>query len=533
MRFLAGLALLILAACGPADAPTSVPVITENVLRRGNMAEPETLDLAHCDTAWEMNIVADLMTGLLADDPHGDPIPGAAERWDVSADGLVWTFHLRDDHWSDGQPVTADDFVFAWRRALDPKTASDYASILYVFKNARGVNTGKMQLDALGARAVDAATVEITLEHPTPYLTELMTHATTYPVPRHVVAAKGNEWTRPGSYVGNGAYTLSEWVPNDHVTVVKNLRFFDAAHVAIDRVIYYPTDDNEAALRRFRAFELDTQERLPPQQIDWLRANMPDTLKMVPYLRSEYIVFNLTRAPFSDIRVREAISLASDRETLSSKIRRLGEPPAYTIVPPGMPAYPGGNGLTFKNMPVEARLSLAQDLMRKAGFGPAKRLAARLAVRSTAAPERIEAVALQEMWRRIYVDAEIVASDAAIFYNSLEQGEFDLAKASWGADFNDASNFLFLLAGDSGPRLNPGRYRNPAFDAALAEAEAEPDAARRGAILVKAEALALKDHPWAPLYFWVTTDLVHNYVKGWVPNAIDENRSRWLSIAPH
>jgi oligopeptide transport system substrate-binding protein len=528
--FVLALALLV-ASCGQDTQTAETPAaVVENTLHRGNYAEPESLDPALADVAPELNIVADLMIGLIGDNAAGENMPGAAERWETSADGLVWTFHLRPHQWSDGMPVTAEDFVYAWRRALLPETASEYASILYVFKNAKPINEGKMPPESLGARAVDADTIELTLEHPVPYLQELLSHVTSYPVPRHLVEAKGREWARPGSYVGNGAYTLLEWLPSDHITLTKNPRFYDAANVRIERVVYYPTEDYDAALRRFRAGELDLHERLPPQQIDWLRANLPDTLRMVPQLRIEYVVFNQTRAPFGDVRVREAISLASDRENLSERIRRLGEPPAYSIVPRAIANYPDGPELPFKAQPYAERLARAQELMRAAGYGPQRRFATTLNLRSNTAAERAEGAALQQMWRAIYIDVEIVPSDNAVFYNALRTGDFAIAKASWGADFNDARNFLFLLMGDSGPGLNYGRYANAEFDALMRRSDQEADGAARAAIMAEAETIALRDSAWAPLYFWVTNDLVHTHVKGWVSNAMDENRTRWLSI---
>jgi oligopeptide transport system substrate-binding protein len=523
-------AAMFVAACGQTGETQQVTPSADNTLRRGNYAEPESLDPALADVAPELNIVADLMIGLIGDNAAGENMPGAAERWETSDDGLIWTFHLRPHQWSDGMPVTAEDFVYAWRRALLPETASEYASILYVFKNAKLINEGALPPDSLGARVIDADTVELTLEHPVPYLQELLSHVTSYPVPRHVVEALGRDWARPGNYVGNGPYTLAEWQPSDHITLTKNPRFYDAENVKIARVEYYPTEDYDAALRRFRADELDLQERLPPQQIDWLRANMPDTLRMVPQLRIEYVVFNQTKAPFNDVRVREAISLASDRVTLSARIRRLGEPAAYSIVPRAIANYADGPELPFKTMPYPDRLARAQELMRASGYGPQRRLPARLSLRSNTAAERAEGAALQEMWRAIYVDLEIVPSDNAVFYNALRTGDFDLAKASWGADFNDARNFLFLLMSDSGDGLNYGRYRNQEFDALMRRSDQIADGAERARIMAEAEAIALKDSAWAPLYFWVTNDLVHPHVKGWVSNAMDENRTRWLSL---
>src|SRR6185437_7863586 len=269
----------------------------EMVFNRGNAAEPMSLDPHHVQGNWELNIVGDMMVGLTTEDADAKPIPGAAERWEQSEDGKSWTFHLRDHHWSDGMPVTAQDFVFAWRRILDPKTASTYAYFLYLIKNGEAVNTGKMPGSELGVKAPDDKTLIVELEHPVPFMLQYVMHVTTYPLPRHLVEAKGDAWTKPGTYVSNGAYLLSEWSPNDHVTLVKNPTFYDAGSVKIDRTIFYPTTDYEAALKRLRAGELDIQDRMPAQQITWLRANMPEVLHLNPVLNTEYLVANMAQKP--------------------------------------------------------------------------------------------------------------------------------------------------------------------------------------------------------------------------------------------
>ena len=525
---LAVAAALFLTACGDPTRDEAAGA-GEAVLNRGNSAEPRSLDPHQIQGDWESTIVGDLMMGLTVDGPDGVSIPGAAESWETSEDGLTWTFYLRDHLWSDGVPVTADDFVFAWRRILDPRTAAPYASLLYIFKNAQAISAGEMPLEALGARAIDARTLELQLESPAPYLAELMSNFTTYPVPRHVVEAFGAAWTRPGNYAGNGPFKLLEWTPNDHVTTVKNERFYDAPNVKIDRVVYYPTSDADAALRRFRAGELDTQDGLPTQQIDWLRANIPEALHIEPFLGIEYIAINNTRVPFSDIRVREALNLALDRASITDQILRVGNIPAFAVVPPGTANYPEGNAMAFKEALLPERIRRAQALMRDAGFGPDNRLAAALLVRSTAADARRVPAAIQQMWRDIFVDIDIVQADAAITFGRIQEGDYDLGLVNWIADFNDARNFLFLLMGGNNGK-NYARYSNPAFDALILQSDREKDPARRGALMAEAEALVLNDYPWVPLYFRVTSDLVQPYIKGWISNVEDVNRTRWLSV---
>jgi oligopeptide transport system substrate-binding protein len=456
-------------------------------LRRGNGAEPQTLDPLLANGVQDDYIIADLMMGLTTEDVRAQPIPGMATHWTTSSDGLVWTFHLREAFWSDGVSVTAEDFVFAWRRLLDPTLAAPYAYFIYLVKNATSINAGKMPPSALGARARDARTFEVQLEHPAPYMVEMLMHYSTYPLPRHVVTAKGKAWARPGNHVGNGAFNLKRWIPNDHVLVEKNPRFFDAANVALERVYYYPTDDYGAALQRMRAGELDTQDKLPAQRIDWIRANMPRATNTEPQLIVEYIEVNHTRAPFGDVRVREALNLALNREAVAQRIRRVGDIPAYALVPPSY-------------------------LIRNSAPGS----------------HRAVAAAIQQMLAQIYMNVTILPTDFQVFLAQTRSHDFDIAEKGWVADFNDAATFLELL--QTGGGNNDGLYSNPRFDTALAAAQRDRDLESRGRKLAEAEAIALKDHAVMPLYFWASPNLVWPYVKGWVPNSTGKNRSRWVSI---
>jgi oligopeptide transport system substrate-binding protein len=522
---------IALAGCGrpnetQTNAGATAGAVDNTVFRRGNAAEPQSLDPHFAQGSYENDIIGDLMIGLATEDAAGKPIPGAATDWEVSDDGLTWTFHLRQHNWSDGQPVTSEDFLYAWRRMLDPKLAASYAYFLYPIKNAEAVNAGKMPPTALGASAPNPQTLVLQLEHPAPYLIEFMMHYSTFAVPKHVVEAKGGQWTRPGNYVGNGAFTLAEWIPNDHITLVKNPRFYDAANVRIERVVFYPTADYEAALRRFRAGELDTQKRAPSQQIAWIKANMPEVMENKPSLSNEYYAINTKRKPFDDPRVREALTLALDRDTITKTLRTSGEPPAYAFVPPGVSNYPHMAQLPFKDMLFPQRLARAQDLMRQAGYGPDKPLKATFDIRSASPDARRIPAAVQQMWRQIYVDAQIQPNDTAIFYNKVQEHDFDIANAAWRADFDDASNYLDLLR--TGNSNNYSQYANPAYDALLNQADNEIDSERRGELLDQAEAMMLKDNPVIPESFWVSTALVRPYVKGWVTNPKEINRTRWL-----
>jgi oligopeptide transport system substrate-binding protein len=519
----AALLAVSLSACSQ-----SAPKNEVMTLNRGNGAEIKSLDPDYIDGTWEANVVGDLIVGLVTEDAAGQPIPGAATSWEVSPDGKTWTFHLRKGAvWSDGAPVTAEDFVFAYRRLLDPKTAAQYAYNLWVLKNAQAVNNGKLPLTALGAKAVDDGTLVLTLEHPAPYLPQLLMHQTAFPLPRHAVEKYGNAWAQVAHFTGNGPYMPKEWVLNDHLTLVKNPKFYDARHVRIQVVNYYPEADSEAALKRYRAGEFDVQSAIPAQEIVWMRQNMPDDLKMIDYLAVSYLLVNCKRPPFDDPRVREAIALAYNREAVEDKIMRLGQKPAYSFVPPHTADYPGTAHFDFETMSYPDRVKKAQALMRAAGYGPNHRLHTTYSTVNDPNDNRVSP-ALQAMLKQIYIDADIVQVEAAVHYKNLQTHQFNIAAAAWIADFDDASNFLDLLRTGSGN--NYGQWSNAQYDALMDKAEQEPDAKTRGDILNQAEQLALDDYAIIPTNFRKTRNLVKPYVKGWISNQRDFNRTRWLWI---
>lgn len=498
-------------------------------LRWGNAAEPETLDNSLASSDGDDNIIGDMMVGLVTEDVGARPIPGMATEWKTSPDGLTWNFKLREAVWSDGMPVTAEDFVFSWRRLVDPAAAARYGNYLYLVKNAEPINAGKLPPSALGISVIAERELEVRLEHPAPYLLQMLMHPCTHPLPRHVVTAKGKEWSRPGNHVGNGAFVLKEWLPNGHVLLEKNPRFYDAANVALERVYFYPTDDYSAALQRMRAGELDMQTRIPVQRIDWIRTNVPQLLHPQSIFSVEFIYINVRRPPFHDVRVREALNLAINREAIAQRIRRAGDVPAYSLVPPGIANFAHGNSLAFKTMPPSARLERARALMQAAGFSETNRLNTTFLIRSTApGPYRAVAAAIQQMMAQIHINLSIVPMDFAVFLAQTHSHNFDLAEAGWVADFDDAATFLELL--QTGNGNNDGQYSNPAYDELLASAGQDADLISRGKKLAQAEELALKDHAILPLFFWVDPNLVWPYVKGWQVNGMDKHRSRWMSI---
>jgi oligopeptide transport system substrate-binding protein len=304
------------------------PAAAEKTLRIANMGEPESFDPHKVSGVWTHRILRDIFTGLTTEGQAGEAIAGAAESWTVSGDGTVYTFKIRDHVWSDGKPVTAQDFVFSFRRILLPETAAEYAS---------AINTGKAAAETLGARAIDERTLEVTLRAPTPYFLTQLTHYTAWPVPQHVVEKHGADWTKRDNIVGNGPYLLEEWVPSTHVKLVRNPKFYDPGSVKIDRVVYYPGEDRVAGQKRFRAGEVEIATDFSSDQIDWLHKNLPKETRIAPYLGIYYYPINTSKPPFNDKRIRQAMSLAINREAITDKVLKSGEIPAYSFVPPGTP----------------------------------------------------------------------------------------------------------------------------------------------------------------------------------------------------
>ncbi|HUO91860.1 MAG TPA: peptide ABC transporter substrate-binding protein [Rhizomicrobium sp.] len=495
---------------------------------RGNGAEPDTLDPHYASTLTEDNIIGDMFLGLTTEDALGTPVPGAATGYTVSNGGLVYTFTLRDHTWSDGVPVTAQDFVYSYRRVLGPKTIAQYAVLLYPIKNARAVNIGKLPPEALGVRAIDDRTLEVEFAVQAPYARQFFMYFPLFAVPRHVVERHGDEWLRPQNIVTNGAYILKEWVPNDHILLVKNPRFYDADNVSIERVFYYPTSDYSAALKRFRAGEIDIQNGVPSEEIDWLKYNMPRALRSSPFMSIRYLTFNTRVKPFDDLRVRTALSLAIDREVVAGRVMRGGERPAYAFVPPHMPGYPGRAELRFRSMPMAARVQKARALLHEAGFGPKNPLTFDYNVYDTS-DARLVSVALQAMWHSIGAEANIIPTDKKNHYNLLFKHAYSVAWAGYVADYLDAKDFLYQwLAGRN--YMNYGGYNNPRFDALLAQSDTAQDPKVRAALLEQAEQLLLDDMIVAPLFNDVSRNLVSPAVEGWFGNDIDINRTRYLKL---
>jgi oligopeptide transport system substrate-binding protein len=509
-------------------AITATGAFAEVVFNRGNSADPESLDPHKTSTVYEAHILRDLFLGLTTEDAKSEVIPGAAESWTVSDDKKVYTFKLRAGAtWSDGSPVTANDFVYSWQRVVDPATAGEYAYMLAPVVNAEDITAGKKKPAELGVKAIDDSTFEVTLNAPTPYLLEMLTHQATYPVSKANIDKFAADFVKPGNLVSNGAYTLAEFVPNDHIKIVKNPKFYDAANVKIDVVNYIPTEDRSTAMKRFEAGELDSNDDIPTEQLTDLKAKFGDQVRLGPYLGTYYYAFKVDKAPWDNVKLRQAISEAIDRDYLAEKVWQNTMIPAYSFVPPGISGYETRT-VEYAEMSQIDREDAAKKVLAELGYGPDKPL--KMEIRSnTSENHKNTAIAIQEQLKPLGVEVTYLNTDTKTHYSHLEQhGDMDVARAGWIADYKDPENFLALCK--TGTGNNYSVYSNKEFDDLMVEAAASTDPAARMKKLSDAEAVGVaRDLCVAPLLYYGFHTVVSNKLKGWEDNVMDRHPSRFMS----
>jgi oligopeptide transport system substrate-binding protein len=535
-------ACLALAACGgdersapgaAANAPTKAAagVFDPTTLRRGNGPEPDSLDpqLARTDAAF--NILRDLFEGLTAIAADGSAVPGAAESWTVTPDGLEYRFTLRENlRWSNGDPLVAADYVAGMRRLVDPKTASPYAQFIDPVLHAPAITRGEQDPAELGVSAPDDRTVVVRLASPAPYLLGLLAQPPTYPLHGASFAANGAEHARPGKLLSNGAFVLDDWVIGSHVVARRNARYWNDAATRLERVHYVHIGDAGTELRQYRAGQLDFTYVVPQQQFQWIRQHLASELHLAPQLSVYYYGFNLTRPPFKDRPgLRRALSLAIDRDRLVTAVTGVGEAPAYGWVPRGVWNYTPQQ-FDYAGRPYDERVAEARRLYAEAGYTAAKPLEVELRYSSGDTHNRI-AVAIAAMWREaLGVETRLYAEEFRALLQSIQRQDTQVFRSSWVADFNDAYTFAQLLK--TGFGINLTGYSNRRYDALLADAVQQADPARRRALLEEAERVMLADHPVLPLYFYVNKHLVKPWVRGWSDNVMNVVYSKDLALAP-
>lgn len=514
--------LLILILSGPLAAAKEVTI------HRGNSAEPDTLDPQLALTWQDWNIVTDLFVGLTTLDAAGNTVPGVAESWSKSDDGLTYRFKLRRGlRWSDGVPLQAQDFVFSLQRLLKPATAASRITEFYAIRNGEAINTGQLAPETLGVSAPDALTVEIQLSWPIPHLPDLLAWAPAAPVPAHVIEEHGSAWTQAGISASNGPYRLAEWSPYEYVKLVRNAYFFDNDNVEVDSVYYYPSDDGATALKRFRAGEFDISYGISPSQLRLARQVFPESMIMFPRPVTMYWVFNLQRPPFDDIRVRQALSMAIDRDALAKALDS-GEQPAYDLVAHGIAGYGEPLRPAWAALPMQERRELAVALLAEAGFTAANPLEFTARYDGGGSNKRL-GVGSAAMWRAIGVKAQLLSTDSKVHFADMKAGDFDVAKMGLSGRSYSAESFLQVFE-HTAPRMNPGRYRNDEFNGLMAQARREGDRQVRGQLLKQASGLLLRDIPYVAMHYYVSRNLVQAYIEGYEANPYDVHPTRFLRV---
>jgi oligopeptide transport system substrate-binding protein len=504
---------------------------TAQVLNRGVAPEPESLDMQKARTKQAGNVQRDLGEGLVGYLENGEMIGTGAHRWELSEDGLVYTFFLRpESRWSNGDKLTAEDFVYSLRRLVDPDTAAFYASQLIDVQHAEEILGGSRPVEDLGVTATGEYELQIRLRRAVPYFLGLLTHPTAYPVHRATVEQHGDAMTRAENWVGNGAYVLHKRVPGSLFELIRNPYYRDNDNTEIGVVRFHVVTEDMAELARYRAGELDITATVPPDAFAQMRAERPHELRVAPYLGIYYYGFNLTKAPFMDNpKLRQALSMAIDREELVENVIGRGEAPAYSWVPDGVINYEPRT-FSFANMSRDERHKAAQRLYRDAGFSAENPLSVEVRFNTNDLHSRI-ALAIQGMWRDVLgFEATLVNEEFQVFLANMRDAQVtQIFKSAWLGDYNDAYTFLSLLETDNSQ--NMFGYSNEKYDDLMRRAADQTDVGRRQLYLEEAEREALADHPVIPIYFYVSKHMISPRVAGWGDNILDYHYSQYLNIS--
>jgi oligopeptide transport system substrate-binding protein len=522
---------LALAGCSRRETPVQSGD-RDQVLHRGLGAEPADLDPHLATDTSYYTVLSALLEGLVSEDPVDlHPVPGAAESWEVAPGGLSYTFHMRAGaRWSDGEPVTSQDFVDSWRRVLSPGLGATAASQLYIIRGAEAFNRGDPDFSNVGLRAPDPRTLVVTLAHPVPWFLSVLSGPAWMPVPVAAIArlgpldARGNSWASPGTWVGNGPFVLKAWSRGQEIVVERSPTYWDEASVRLSEIHFHPFDSLDSEERSFRSGQLHVTEAIPPGRIDAYRRDSPGLLRVDPLLGTYFMRLNVRRPGLGDPRVRRALALAIDRQSIAAKVLRGGQGPAYSFTPPGMGAY----------APEAAqRLDIdeARRLLAESGYARGTGLPTFELLYNTSESHREVAEAVQEMWRRnLGVKVALLNQELKSTEEARRSGDYDLLLSSWIADYPDPSAFLEMWRSGSGDNFTG--WSSPAYDAFLSRADDVADAGARIALYGQAERLLLNEAPIAPLYHYTHVFLIQPSVHGWYPTRLDHHPYKAVWLGP-
>lgn len=526
---------MLLAGCGTRETPVERGN-REQILHLGNGTEPQDIDPHIVTGVPEHNIIAALFEGLVSEDPRDlSPVPGAAERWTVSDNGLVYTFYLqKNGKWSNGDPVTARDFIFSYQRILSPGLAGEYAYMLFVMKNAKAFHEGKIDdFSQVGVDAIDDGILRITLNSPTPYFLSLLNHYSWFPVHPPTILkhgkidARGSGWTRPESFVGNGPFTLDTWKMNQMITVRKSETYWDRDTVRLNEMRFYPIENADTEERFFRSGQLHVCYTLPLSKIDVYEKTYPDLLKINPFLGTYFYRVNVTRPPLDNPKVRRALSMAIDRKSIVENVTKGGQLPAHSFTPPGTAGY-----TAQAHIPDD--IDQARSLLDEAGYPDGQGFPPVEILYNTLEAHRTIAQAIQQMWKKsLNIDVKLLNQEWKVYLDTQKELDYDICRAGWIGDYVDPNTFLdmFLTGGGN----NDTGWSNAEYDRLIAEAARMGGSpAQRHELFQRAEEILLAESPIIPIYTYTRVYAVRPEVRGWYPTILDHHpyKHLYLEAAP-
>ncbi|NKE95185.1 peptide ABC transporter substrate-binding protein [Pantoea agglomerans] len=516
-----------------ANPPAGAQLAEQQQIVRHIKDEPASLDPLKAVGLPEIQVIRDLFEGLTNQDAQGKIVPGVAQSWS-SSDNKTWVFTLRNNaRWSNGDPVTAQDFVYSWQRLVDPKNSSAFAWFagLSGIQNAAAITKGEMTPDKLGVVAQSKNQLKVTLDRPVPWFPALVANVALFPVPQKIIAQQGDNWTSPGKLVGNGAYQLSERVVNEKIVLTRNPHYWDDAHSVLTKVTFVPINEESSATKRYRSNDIDITESFPKNMYALLKKTLPGEVYTPDQLGTYYYAFNTQKGPTADVRVRKALSWSIDRKVIAEKVLGTGEKPAWHFTPDvtaGFKPLP-----TFMQQHDQNSLNAqAKSLLAAAGYGPGKPLKLKLLYNTSESHQKI-AIAVASMWKKnLGVDVTLENQEWKTYIDSRNSGNFDVIRASWVGDYNEPSTFLNLLT--SGNSSNIARFNNADYDAVIAKASRETSDQVRNSDYNRAEQILAEQAPIAPIYQYTNGRLIKPWVKGYpITNPEDVAYSRELWIEKH
>lgn len=516
-----------------ADVPPGTQLAQRQEVVRHIKDEPASLDPAKIVGLPEIQVLRDLFEGLTNQAENGDIVPGVATRWQ-SNDNRTWIFTLRDNaRWSDGRPVTAQDFVYSWQRLVDPTNSSSFAwfAALAGILNAQSIIDGKMPPDKLGVTAIDDKTLRIQLDKPVSYFPALTVNASLYPVPRHVIETLGNDWTKPGNLVGNGAFILQSRVVNEKLVAVRNDKYWDNDKTVLNKVTFISVNQESAATKRYLAGDIDITESFPKTLYKKLLKEIPGEVYTPPQLGTYYYAFNTRQGPTADMRVRQALNMTIDRRIMAEKVLGTGEKPAWHFTPEVTAGFKPDRS-PFEDMTQEELNAQAKTLLQAAGYGPARPLKLNLLYNTSENHQKI-AIAIAAMWKKnLGVDVKLQNQEWKTYIDSRNTGNFDVIRASWVGDYNEPSTFLSLLG--SAHSGNISKFQSAAYDKVIHQATLETSEKARNQDYNTAEKILLEQAPIAPVYQYTNGRLIKPWLKGYpINNPEDIAYSRTFYIVEH